>query len=168
MNPAPVSIVRDPPVQGMQCGVRLRQGGFSFIELVLVIILIGVVTVVAAPRLTGALISGTDILASETRLMGDLRQARHMAMICAEGSVTVRSTNDRQYQIIPQNCAGVAARTLTLERNTRFVGNFSAVFLYPRGNLQVTNAVGITLDDRGNQRSLCIRPHSGRVSRGAC
>lgn len=104
--------------QVLTCGaLRVARRGFSLIELVIVMVIVGVAGTVAIPRLTSQSASN-QTFASISQLSASMKQQRERAV--ALGSVQqIRFASDG-YLLVERDASGVSLRKVPL-RGTQFV-----------------------------------------------
>jgi type II secretion system protein H len=146
------------------------QGGFSLLELVLVLAIVAVVAAVAAPRYGRA--SGryrADLAAR--RVMADLRLAQSYAKAASSSRTVSFSTATSQYQLLnipaPDGAPGDYAVVLSAEpyqavlTNTDFDGSSQVIF----NGWGLPNKGGtVTLWAGGEQRTVVVDGVTGRIS----
>lgn len=79
--------------------------GFTLVELIIVIVLIGILSVVVAPRIS---IEGFDAEADITRFMINVKYTRHRAMVTGGDWGIILDTSNDRYTIIDDT--GIAAQ----------------------------------------------------------
>jgi len=137
-------------------GRRYEQGGFSLIELVIVVGLLGVLFAIGLPATSGYLRSSSLAGASST-LVADFRYARSLA-----------NSERRTYEILFTPNAyelrrlspAATIRTRTLPRGVTFTASDTAVF-YAWG---LTDPITIELDNGRNKNVLRLSAN-GSVAR---
>jgi prepilin-type N-terminal cleavage/methylation domain-containing protein len=157
---------------------RAREDGFSAIELVLVMILVGIIAAIMIPRFPTMPKTG----AAATRLTRDIRYAKELAnrLQTMSGIYFIDSTSYRVFQDNDTNTATIDPVTgkgfvVTLS------GKFSGVTLSQSfaNNTLKFNALGtpldgtdtplaaastITVSGTGGDRSVTVEPNTGMVS----
>lgn len=161
---------------------RSAYAGFTLLEAIIVMILLGIFAAVAVPRAGGLFSSEPQLARYQNELIGDLRRARAVAMGCGErrafevdlawdGSAAwAMDTADEPCQGLrtgPDLSSGfqVSASPVT-----------TFVYRYPNGDIaegedaeRLEEDLEITLEgDDGRSRAVCIRSLTGVVERGEC
>ena len=85
---------------GAARAARRRRGGFTFVELVIVMLVIGIMTAVAAPKFADSLLQHRATAAAQRGAM-DLRFARRNAMAISGDQYVSYDANANSYQIFP-------------------------------------------------------------------
>lgn len=99
---------------------RTREGGFTLIEMLTVLVIFGISAAIAAPSLSG-FISGNKVDRARDQVIGDLAYSRMLA-IRSGSSVTVCLVNQTTY-VIKRNVSavdcsgGTTVRTIRLEQD---------------------------------------------------
>ncbi len=83
--------------------ISARSGGFTLIELIIVVVILGIAAVIAVPMLSSA--GDMQVRSAANRIAADLEYAKSMAMTHQEHYWVVFDTVNETYQI--QNASGV-------------------------------------------------------------
>lgn len=158
------------------CPRRLHRppvAGFTLIELVLVIIIVGILAVSSFSRLPGTTLTlgaQTDQMAADARLVQSL-ELTHGASYCL--NVTASG-----YQITTTQCTTAVANPANGATTTSFGAGITATTNLPNGYLAfmgagvpyvsqtqpLTAPAVITLSAGGQSRTVSIAPETGHVS----
>ncbi|WP_167317803.1 GspH/FimT family pseudopilin [Desulfohalobium retbaense] len=140
--------------------------GFTLLEVIAVLVLLGVLATLALPRLSG-LYSSLDVQEIRDQFIGDLRQARSMAQGCAKTVVNVTTSgNDWSVAPDPDDCGYSISRT-NLPDEIAIAIDGPILFQYPEGNLS-GSSVTITLSANGDSQHVCVDGSTGAIQRRAC
>ncbi len=131
--------------------------GFTMMEVVAVLVILGVLATLAIPRISG-LQSSMDVQEVRDQLIGDLRQARSMAQACAGTEVTV--SNGSGWTVSPDTNCGHSISHNIQDVN---VGSFTVSFEYPDG--KPDSGATINLSKGSSSLQICIDADSGAISR---
>lgn len=155
--------------RGVEPRAKAAAKGFTVLELIVVLVILGAFAVIALPRIPAGLFDGTpDLVAAEDQLVGDLRRARSSAMGCGHNkSVLVEVSGGWTVDAVanclgsplvgPRNLSGVAVAGSDLE------------FRYPWGNLQNGENVVLTISGgSADPRRICVFGLTGAIQRGGC
>lgn len=128
---------------------RRRDSGFSLVELVIALVLIGVLAGLAAPSLNGW-INRSRLEAAASELSADLAQVRMLAVRSGEGA-TLRLVSATEYEVVLPN--GTVRRTDLAAEHPRVAVSASVTnFEFnSRGFLRSASAAGpitVTQDGR--------------------
>lgn len=143
--------------------------GFTVLELIVVLVILGGIAVIALPRIPGGLLDSTPSLAAaEDQLVGDLRRARSQAMACGHNK-SVRVTISGGWTVdAAGNCLG---SPLAGPRNLAGVtlAGSDLDFRYPWGHLEGREDTLLTLSaGSADPRRICVFGQTGAIRRGAC
>lgn len=171
--------------------VMSAQHGFTFIELVTVVALLGIISVVALPRLVGGNAFGGEEVARQ--FVAGARLAQQQAMTHTDGSVALEVSRDgagHQYAVTLTSAgvvqtlfsAKAAFRDVSVDvlagalHSTLGVGQTLVLAFSPRSALSSVTLAGVAGSITGGvaltvggepQRALCVAA-SGYAHRGAC
>lgn len=99
----------------LSTGLVAKQTGFTLIELVIVIVIIGILAAVAIPRLTG--VSDEATKAKNTAILGALKSAWSTAYALTKAFPAVAGASGVAAQMIDPTCA-VSGNTMTCAGET--------------------------------------------------
>lgn len=146
----------------------MRKNGFTLIEAVLVVLILGVMTAVALPRLQFAAIHQSEARGEAQRLVADLRRVRSMALRDA-------ATNSKGYEVVMDNAGVTAGYSVddldshdTLDTHT-FKGNVTVTAgtdkydFGPLGNLTKGQGTEITVASDGVSLTISFVATTGAV-----
>ncbi|WP_018938947.1 MULTISPECIES: prepilin-type N-terminal cleavage/methylation domain-containing protein [unclassified Thioalkalivibrio] len=143
--------------------------GFTMLELVVVLVILGVFALIALPRLPAGLFDGTpDLVAAEDQLVGDLRRARSTAMGCGDNKSVLVEVSDGWVVDAATNCL---ASPLAGPRNLSgvSVAGSDLEFRYPWGRLHNGEDVLLTISGgSADPRRICVFGLTGAIQRGGC
>ena len=132
--------------------------GFTLMEVVAVLVILGVLATLAIPRISG-LQTSMDVQEARDQLIGDLRQARSMAQACAGTDVTVEN-NDNGWTVEPNTDCG---HSISRSNQGVTVSNLPVTFSYPDGNPDSGPTISLSAGDNTSQ--VCIDASTGSISR---
>ncbi len=150
-----------------------HMGGFSLIELVLVIVLAGILAVAAMDRLPGA---GLSLGAQADQVASDVRTVQSLEL--TRGASYCLNVTSGGYEITDQGCATAIVNPASGETNTTFgpgitastnfangyVAFFGPGVPYDSQTAPLTAPATITLSDGSASRTISIAPQTGYVS----
>lgn len=150
-----------------------RADGFTIIELVAVIVLLGILAISIVPRYPGKSI---ELNGQIEQLAGDIRFAQSLSMTHGARHCIFFNTGAASYQFRNTNCTTAVAHPATgssgyvsLSNATMALGNISGSFIEfdTRGKpytftAPASNAT-VTLTSSGETRSVSVSPETGRV-----
>lgn len=157
---------------------RRTQRGFTYLELILVLVIVGVLGAVAAPRLTGGILGGDPTREAGQRLINDLIRARAVAQACPNETVTmeVSSTGTGVEWFVEDPGGNPCLRDYGTDFLTGEVDDVSLQGDSPRtlefnmGNrgASAQELVLEVLSGGDAEFTICVHLATGAVTRGPC
>ena len=146
-----------------------RGRGFTLVEIVLIIVILGILAAIAVPRL-----GSSDIEAATDALIADLRQARTQARSCYTGGdpMTYGFGDSRdEWGVYEPDCGGSIGGSSFRYFDDDFTvdGPDELEFEYPDGALANGDHESLEVGEAGNgqSRTICVR-EAGAIRRGEC
>ncbi len=149
-----------------------KYGGFTLIELIVVLIIIGVVFVVSFPRLSG-LMSGRKLMGETAQLAARLDYIRSRAVAERKVYKVEFNTGEDKYRVSWQGDTEVEERKwqtlpdfISIKRIKQETTNYgrgqSTISFFPRGN---STGAEIELEtERGDRASILVKTYTGRCA----
>lgn len=161
------------------------QAGVTYLELILVLLIIGVLGAVAAPRLTGGVFEVDPTREAGQRLINDLTRARAVSQACPGEPVTMEVTsNGSVVEWSPEEPAGNPCLRdyeegfLEGEAEGVFLDGGSFELTFRRFEVEVEvdaeecgepcELVLEAASGGGGSFTICVHGHTGAISRGPC
>ena len=134
---------------------RLNKAGFTLIELMIVIAIIGIVSAIAAPNFR-TYMAERRLSGAARMVMSDLMAARQKA-VTQNVNITVTFTSNHEYSITND----AAVRDIQRDYSDVTFTNSGAAVFYPRGNATGTT-VTLTSSKTGKSKKVVVAL-TGRV-----
>ena len=145
-------------------------GGFTLVELVIVIILLGILAFTALPRDPGRSI---DLGSQADQLASDIRYTHSLSMTQGTRHCVYLDTAQARYQIRKSSCATPVAHPATGSSGYIVLSNVAMVAANISGDLiefdgkgrpyTLSGTAEITLSSGGDSRKVLVSPETGRV-----
>jgi prepilin-type N-terminal cleavage/methylation domain-containing protein len=147
-------------------GMKFRFCGFSIVEMLLVVIIIGVLAIVAVPRFSMSTVFIKQDEALVKKLMVDLRKARLMAIANAADNssgfqLRINTSSPKSYEIRNLKTSAVV-ETFPIDSRVTFSGTTQFSFT-PLGALNPATSTQLTVTGDGKTWVFDIYGYTGAV-----
>jgi Tfp pilus assembly protein FimT len=146
-----------------------KRTAFSFVELILIVMILGIFAVVAIPRLNYALISKQKSENIARKIVTDLRLTRELAISDAADNTAgfelkmIGSVPYSNYEIENAD-TGTMVSSHTLDSDVNISCPTGTTFTYgPLGNLKTGSATQINVSAEGKNFSITINSATGTI-----
>jgi Tfp pilus assembly protein FimT len=149
--------------------MKNQRAAFSFVELIIIVVFLGIFAVIAMPRFNYALISKQKAETTARKIVTDLRLTRRLAISDAANNTKgfelkmIGSVTYNSYEIENVDTkATVASHTLdsgltvSCPTGTRFIFG-------PLGNLEAGSSTQIIVSAKGRSFKITINPATGTI-----
>lgn len=145
-----------------------RRGGFTLMELVLSVLILGVLTLVAAPVIARAF-GGIGAKSEAQKLCEDIRYVQHTALTEGRSVTLVLDTDTRQYRVYPLDDTTDIRRDVTLDECVEGIsstfpmsGTVTYINYLPTGSPSQAGTVTLS-HSGGGTVSVIVALGTGRV-----
>jgi Tfp pilus assembly protein FimT len=140
-----------------------RKTGYSIVELIIIVLIIGALTFIAVPRLNIGVLYRTQAHTVAKTIVTDLRRTRTLAITNAVNNPTgfTLSISGSTYQIInDSNSATVDSQTIDSHIT---LGGGNLFRFGPLGNLRSGSSAQLTVSSEGKTYTITVIPGTGIV-----
>ncbi len=134
--------------------------GFSLIELVMIIVLIGIVMAVAVPKLRNT--NEFSLEGSASMIVADIRHAQELAMATHDNKNVVFTLNGASYTVETESDS--VFRTVNLPSGVTITSADVTFTFNPLGEPTVGGGSSVTISAGGNSKTVTVGNYTGRVS----
>ncbi len=134
--------------------------GFSLIELVMVIVLIGIVMAVAVPKLRKT--SDFSLEGSASMIVADIRHAQELAMATHDDKNVVFTLNGASYTV--ETGSDGVFRTVDLPSGVTITSADVTFTFNPLGEPTVGGGSSVTISADSNSKTVTVTNYTGRTS----
>jgi type II secretory pathway pseudopilin PulG len=141
--------------------------GYSLIELVIIVVLLGIIAAIAVPRLNFSAVSGQKTEALARKIVTDLRRARRLAITDAAVNTSgfaLNMTGDAPYIGYEienlQTSETIDSQAIDPDISCSGGENFQ---FGPLGNLKAGSEMQLIISDSGKTFTITITPATGTV-----
>lgn len=147
--------------------MRLKKDrAFSLVEMIIVVMWLGILAVIAVPRLNRAAISKHKARAAATKIVTDLRRTRRLAISAAANNTlgyTLNIFGSSPYGYEIKNLDGGAVlESHTVDSEVSFTGGTKFEF-GPLGNLSEASDTQLIVSAGGKNLTITIIPATGMI-----
>ncbi len=139
---------------------RLFQSGFSLIELIMIIALIGILAAIVAPKLLQTNVFSLD--GASAMITADIRHAQELAMSTHDDKDVVFTQNSSSYTVETKD-DGVD-KTVDLPSWTTITSASVTFTFNPLGEPTVGGGSSVTISAGGSSKTITVESYTGRVT----
>ncbi len=140
--------------------ITTGSSGFSLIELVMVIVLIGIVMAVAVPKLRKT--SDFSLEGSASMIVADIRHAQELAMATHDDKNVVFTLNGASYTV--ETGSDGVFRTVELPSGVTITSADVTFTFNPLGEPTVGGGSSVTISADSNSKTVTVTNYTGRTS----
>jgi type II secretory pathway pseudopilin PulG len=146
--------------------ISKKYKAFSFVEVIIIVLFLGIFAAIAVPRFNRAAISKNKAQTAARRIVADLRLTRRLAISNAANnssgfSLNIFGSSPYGYEIKNLD-GGVVLETHTFDSEVSFTGGTKFEF-EPLGNLSGASDTQLTVSRGGESFTISIVPATGMV-----
>lgn len=134
--------------------------GFSLIELVMVIVLIGIVMAVVVPKLRNT--TDFSLEGSASMVVADIRNAQELAMATHDDKNVVFTLNGASYTVETE--IDSVFRTVDLPSGVTITSADVTFTFNPLGEPTAGGGSSVTISASGNSKTVTVGSYTGRAS----
>lgn len=140
----------------------MKNGGYTLIELVFVVIILAVLAAIAIPRLGVGFTVKMKVKTETRRLVSDLRLTRSLAVTNNENYKLSVDASAKEYRIY-DSADTQAGETRNIDSDITISADKNFIF-ESLGNASATSDTGISLSAEGHQADIAVTTATGRIS----
>jgi type II secretory pathway pseudopilin PulG len=140
--------------------IEADASGFSLIELVMIIVLIGIVMAVVVPKLRNT--TDFSLEGSASMIVADIRNAQELAMATHDDKNVVFTLNGASYTVETESDS--VYRTVDLPTGVTITSADITFTFNPLGEPTAGGGSSVTISAGGNSKTVTVGSYTGRAS----
>jgi prepilin-type N-terminal cleavage/methylation domain-containing protein len=143
--------------------MAVKKTGYSLVEVIIVVLILGALTFIAVPRLDFGAVRSQQAWTVAKTLVTDLRRTRTLAIVNAATNTTGFSLrrSGASYQIVDDSNS-TTVDSLTIDSHITCGGDTQFLF-GPLGNLRTGSGTGLTVSSQGKTYTISVVSATGIV-----